>query len=308
MIKDINGNNNIHIDKMTRFSGPFLRVEYIHKSFGDKAVLKGVEFTAEAGTIVGIIGPNGSGKTTLFKILTSLIRPDDGDFWRDGISGMTDWQEVRNYIAYCPEKLPFDWSVNGLDYLELFMQIYGRSRKDVREVLDKVGLLDDSKRPVRKYSLGMLKRLSLARILLIGGRFLLFDEPTAGLDPQGQRMIQDLLLTMDKSDKVVLISSHNLYEIQRICDVILSLKDGKVKAVDSVKDAFDVGGLTIIELVLKDAPDSLVDSLLKNIENIKLISRTGPRIRLSSEEKVDLIEIAAFIREHGGNVVEIKYL
>ena len=285
-----------------------MKVENIHKNYGKKSVLRGVDFTAEAGTVVGIIGPNGSGKTTLFKILTTLIRPDDGEFWIDGISGMTDWQRVRNYIAYCPDKLPFDWTANGIDYLDLFMRLYGRSQKDVRDVLEQVGLLDDANRPVRKYSSGMIKRISLARVLLIGGRFLLFDEPTAGLDPQGQRMIQDLLLTMDKKDKVILISSHNLYEIQRVCDVILSLKDGRVKAVDSVKDAFDVGGITIIELVLKEANDQLVDSLMKEFQEIKLISKSGPRVRLSSEEKVDLIKIAAFIRDKGGNVVEIKFL
>lgn len=293
---------------MARPSEPFLKVKDIHKSFGKKSVLKGVDFTAEAGTVVGVIGPNGSGKTTLFKILTTLIRPDDGEFWINGISGMTDWQKVRNYIAYCPDKLPYDWSVNGIDYLDLFRRLYGKSQKDVRNVLEQVGLLDDANRPVRKYSSGMVKRLSLARILLIGGRFLLFDEPTAGLDPQGQRMIQDLLLTMDKKDKVILISSHNLYEIQRVCDVILSLKNGQVKAVDSVKDAFDVGGLTIIELVLKEANDELVDSLLKEFGEIKFISKSGPRVRLSSKENVDLIKIAAFIREKGGNVIEIKFL
>lgn len=293
---------------MARPSGPFLKVENIHKSFGKKSVLKGVDFTAEAGTVVGVIGPNGAGKTTLFKILTTLIRPDDGEFWIDGISGMADWQKVRNYIAYCPDKLPFDWNVTGIDYLELFMRLNGRSRGDVKEVLEKVGLLEDAHRPIRNYSSGMIKRISLARILLTGGRFLLFDEPTAGLDPQGQRMIQDLLLTMDKKDKVILISSHNLYEIQRVCDVILSLKDGKIKSVDSVKDAFDIGGLTIIEMVLKEPDEVLVNSLLGKFSDLKLISMVGPRVRLSSEKEVDLIEIAAFMRENGGKVVEIKIL
>jgi ABC-type multidrug transport system ATPase subunit len=284
-----------------------LKVKNVTKSFDDKQVLQGINFKIEPGTIVGIIGPNGAGKTTLFRILATLLRPDDGEFWIDGISGTKKYLDVRRKVGYCPDKLPKDWYVIGADYLDLFRRLYGVDQSKVEEVLELVDLLKDAHRPVAKYSSGMVKRISLARAILAGGQFLLFDEPTAGLDPDGQRLIQDIILKMDKTDKAVLISSHNLYEIQRVCDVIFAIENGHIKPVESVSDALQ-DGLVVIELILEKADDLLVEAILKEFPQMTLLSKSGARIRFRADGKLQKKDLFRFLMEKGGDLRELKFL
>jgi ABC-2 type transport system ATP-binding protein len=155
----------------------------------------------------------------------------------------------------------------------------------------------------------MMKRMALARTLLIDPRVFLLDEPTSGLDPSGQRKLQNIILSMNKKDRAILISSHNLYEVERISDQIFFLKDGKLTTIDSVSEAFDDDeGPIIIDMTLNNLEDTLIDSIINEFQGTNLVSKGKRKVRLSAERTIDKDKFIAYVKEKGGDIVEIKYL
>ncbi len=293
---------------MKKTPTPLLKIQNLHKNYNKKKVLKGINCKIESERVVGIIGPNGAGKTTLLKILATLLKQNNGKFWINGISPSKDLRKVRNYIGYCPDRLPIEGKVTGYDFLRFFAKIYGKDKLKVEGILEQLKMKEDAFRPIKKYSKGMVKRIALARTFLLEPDLYLLDEPTSGLDPSGQRKIQNAILSMEKRGKLVILSSHNLYEVERICDEIYFLTNGKLTTIDSVSDAFGDEGPVIIDITLKNIDDSLIDALVKEFDGLKLITTKGPKVRFSSKRTLEKEKLVEFIQEKGEDIVGIKYL
>ncbi len=207
-----------------------IKVVHATKSFGEETVLKDVTVDFEKGKIHGIIGRNGSGKTMLFKCICGLISLSAGEIMVDGkkIGKDTDVPEQVGMIIEAPGFLP-DYS--GYGNLRLLASINNKIKKEtIFAAMEKVGLEPESKKHVRKYSLGMKQRLGIAQAIMENPRILIFDEPFNGLDNQGVEDMRKLFLEVKEEGKTVLIASHNSEDIKILCDNVYSMEAGKLSS------------------------------------------------------------------------------
>jgi ABC-2 type transport system ATP-binding protein len=202
--------------------------------------LKGVNIKIKKGEIFGILGPNGAGKTTLIKILCTLVLRDEGEVYVNGFDPAKEASEVlKNLQAVLPESRGFNWRLNGRQNLEFYALLYGLNDNEAREridyLLDFTELSDRANDGIQRYSSGMLRKLLLCRALLRNTPIIVFDEPTADLDPvsaaEFRKMIIDRLA--HEEGKTILLSTHNLLEAQELCDRIAILDRGSVMACDT---------------------------------------------------------------------------
>jgi ABC-2 type transport system ATP-binding protein len=197
------------------------------KRFGDVRALDGFAIRVDSGTVHGIVGPNGAGKTTLFRILFGLVAPDGGTISMLGkdqrLAGAAAMDGLSGFVEE-PRFYPY---LSGRRNLELLAELDGVPRRLVDEVLEVVHLTDRAGRKVGGYSSGMRQRLGLAASLLRSPRLLLLDEPTVGLDPTGAREVLILVRSLVAEGRTVLFSSHNMAEVDGVCDSVTVMHQGR---------------------------------------------------------------------------------
>ncbi len=216
----------------------------IHRRVKRVEALRGVSFKVEKGTVFGLLGPNGAGKTTTVKILSTLLIPDKGKAWIMGYDVLEEPEKVREIIGVSLSvERGFFWKLTGYENLKYFGMLRGLSGREldkrIRELMDLLGLLElgaDTKF-YEDFSLGMKARLSLARALLHDPPVLILDEPTLGLDPASSRHIRRLIVRLAHEEgKTVLITSHNMWEVEVICDYVAIINKGKIIAMGTVPE------------------------------------------------------------------------
>jgi ABC-2 type transport system ATP-binding protein len=225
---------------------PAIVVENLVKSYsrgmggigGRVTALAGVSLAFEPGETVGIIGPNGAGKTTLLGCLLGFLRPDSGRLSIEGRA--VDDLEIRAATGYLPERLVLDRWMSGMAFMHYHHALAGLSNssrfRDCQELLDRVGLdREAAGRRVGRYSRGMLQRLALAQALLGKPRFLYLDEPISGVDPAGIVTFREILSGLSSNGATVIINSHQLSEVERVCHRVVFVKQGKVEAMDTTR-------------------------------------------------------------------------
>lgn len=210
-----------------------IRVENIHKRYGTIQALEGVDFQVEAGETFGIIGPNGAGKSTLLKILLGLVYPDRGSITIDGLSLTEDPVGIRSRIGYVPQTDGFDDRSTGRESLRFLARLRGVSLESVEPHLRAVGVEDLLDRPVGTLSGGQRQRLSLAAALVGEPPVLLLDEPTASLDPRATADFRELMEALSREGRTLILCSHLLGDVERLCDRVLVLLDGRVETIES---------------------------------------------------------------------------
>ncbi len=207
-----------------------LRITGLHKRFGDKEVLRGLDLSVPEHSIFGFIGKNGSGKTTTMKTVLGLLKADSGDIIVNGEKVVYGQTDTNRYIGYLPDVPEFYSFMTAKEYLRFCGEITGMSRAEIeertKELLTLVGLADETHR-IKGFSRGMKQRLGIAQALLSRPKLLVCDEPTSALDPVGRKEILDILLSI-KDQTTVLFSTHILSDVERICTDVAFLKDGVV--------------------------------------------------------------------------------
>jgi ABC-2 type transport system ATP-binding protein len=193
--------------------------------------LKGCSLHVEEGQTFGLLGPNGAGKTTLLKILLGIIRPSGGEAYILG-KPLGD-QDVKQWIGYLPENPYFYDYLTGFEILTLMARIFEVpaevSRKRIPQLIEKVGLTDEAARkPLRKYSKGMLQRIGLAQALINDPALVFLDEPMSGLDPTGRYQMRELILSLKAQGKTVFFNSHILSDVELVCDQVGILVKGEL--------------------------------------------------------------------------------
>ena len=205
-----------------------LRMTGLHKNFGDKQVLKGLELTVPAHSIFGFIGKNGAGKTTSMKMILGLLKPDAGEITVCGEKVAYGQTPTNRHIGYLPDVPEFYSFMTAPEYLHFCGQITGMEKAEIRsrskELLELVGL-EDEKHRIKGFSRGMEQRLGIAQALLNRPTLLICDEPTSALDPVGRKEILDLLLAV-REQTTVLLSTHILSDVERICTDVAFLDEG----------------------------------------------------------------------------------
>ncbi|MBE4909241.1 ABC transporter ATP-binding protein [Bacillus luteolus] len=207
-----------------------LTIDNLSKSFGQKKALD--EVTVELTTgVYGILGSNGSGKTTLMRILASVMKPSSGTIYLNGQDINKMDHQYRELIGYLPQQVGLYKNFTAEKLLKYISALKGLSKEEtddkVKEVLELVGLSNDRKGKVGKFSGGMKRRIGIAQALLNDPKILIVDEPTAGLDPKERIRFRNLLSKISK-DRIVLLSTHIVSDIEFIAKEILVLKDGKL--------------------------------------------------------------------------------
>ena len=203
-----------------------IEVQNLSKSFGEEQVLKGVSRDFEIGKIHGIVGNNGSGKTVLMKCICGFLRPNGGRVLVNGkeVGWDMDFPDDLGIIIETPGFLP---NLSGMKNLQILASLKKRASTDViREVIRKVGLDPDSRKPVGKYSLGMRQRLGLAQALMEDPSILILDEPLNGLDKHGVVQIRELIKSLRIEGKTILLASHNQMDIDELCDTVCEMDGG----------------------------------------------------------------------------------
>ena len=222
-------------------------VEDLHKSFGDREVLRGVGFEVEEGEIFGLVGPNGAGKTTTLRILATILKPDRGDAWIMGHSVKDDPERVRENIAYLPEDAGVYKHLTGFEFLRMISEIYGVGRDGFNRGIEFCGLGEALSDPLSSYSRGMKRRILLASALMIQPRVAILDEPTSGLDVRHAVYVRKLIKRyVRESGSSAIISSHNMLEVEYLCDRIAFIDDGRIIAEgrpDELKQIYGVENL-----------------------------------------------------------------
>jgi ABC-2 type transport system ATP-binding protein len=217
---------------------PAIAVQNLHKTYREGILrrkeftaLRGISFAVEQGEIFGLLGQNGAGKTTFIKILLGIIRKSAGDATLLGFPAGD--RRARQRVGYLPENLRVPRHLTGYTALEYYGQLSNLSvaaiRKKRGEVLEKVGLVERAKDPVRTYSKGMLQRLGLAQAMLHDPDIFIMDEPTDGLDPLARQQVRRTLADLKSQGKTIFLNSHILQEVELVCDRVAILDRGNLK-------------------------------------------------------------------------------
>jgi ABC-2 type transport system ATP-binding protein len=211
-----------------------LEVDGLTKRYGKTLAVDNVTFSVRSGQIFGFLGPNGSGKTTTIGMIFDVINPTNGRISLFGRSNQEALAQRRlGGTLEQPNLYPY---MTGRDNLLIVATIKGVGKKHIEPALKAVDLLDAANRTVNGYSLGMKQRLGLAAAMLGDPEFLIFDEPTNGLDPDGMREIRELIVSLSRSGRTIFLSTHLLDEVEKICTHVAILKRGRLQRAGKVTD------------------------------------------------------------------------
>lgn len=227
-----------------------LAIEGLSKSYGQIQALKDISFEVPQGSVFGILGPNGSGKTTLLGLVLEILYPLAGRFvWFETPEAQT--AGLRRRIGTLLETPNFYPYLNGADNLAITASIRGYGKEKIPDVLAQVGLADHPKLAFSKYSLGMKQRLALGASLLGGPEVLVLDEPTNGLDPSGIAEVRTLIKELCAGGKTIILASHLLDEVEKVCTHVAILKKGVLLDVGSMEQVLQEE--IVIDLQATDA-------------------------------------------------------
>lgn len=282
-----------------------LRIENLHKHFGDKEVLKGLTLTVPEHSIYGFIGKNGAGKTTTMKTVLGLLQADAGEIFVNGEKVVYGQTSTNRYIGYLPDVPEFYSFMTAREYLRFCGGITGmdpvETETRAEELLTLVGLGDESHR-IKGFSRGMKQRLGIAQALLNRPKLLICDEPTSALDPVGRKEILDILLSI-KEQTTVLFSTHILSDVERICTDVAFLKDGAVYIHGKLSDIKNKyrGNEYVLEL--------------ETVSGLQSVRTAFPGVRKMDGNKVRILEdeypvadILRFIAEQGIAFIKMERL
>ena len=208
-----------------------IAIQHINKSFGAQQVLKDINLEIPAGQVLGLLGPNGAGKSTLMKILIGLWKADSGSV------------SVPSRIGYLPENNPLYEEMYVAEYLRFMAELTGvPGYRDIDALIEKVGLTPEKHKHIRELSKGYRQRVGLAQALLGDPELLILDEPTTGLDPNQLVEIRALIRSLGK-DRTVILSTHIMQEVREMCDRVVILDHGQIRADKPINEIKDLEAL-----------------------------------------------------------------
>jgi ABC-2 type transport system ATP-binding protein len=221
-------------------SDPVLVTENLTKRYGEFTALDNLSISLDRGHILGFIGPNGAGKTTTIKILVGLARPTSGSARIAGSDCVKDARHIKRVVGYMPDTFGSYDNMRVREYLDFFGAAFKIPRKQratrIAEVMETTGATYMQDRYVESLSHGMKQRVGIARTLLHDPQVLIFDEPANGLDPQARIEMRHILLRLANEGKTLIVTSHILPELSRICDQVAIITNGKLRAFGALDD------------------------------------------------------------------------
>jgi len=207
---------------------PALEARAVNKRFDGEPAIDRLSFSIESGEIFGVLGPNGAGKTTLIRMAMDVLTPDAGEI---SVLGSTDLGEVKERVGYLPEERGLYDSSPVKTNLRYLGRLKGLSKRAAEEVadreLDRVDMSQHTDSQVEKLSKGMAQKVQIASVLLHEPELIVLDEPFSGLDPVNTRLVKDLVLQLKNEGRTVVLSTHHMGQVERLCEGLLMLDDGE---------------------------------------------------------------------------------
>ncbi|WP_327368202.1 ATP-binding cassette domain-containing protein [Streptomyces sp. NBC_01217] len=241
-------------------------VEGVHKRYGEKRALDGLDLTVARSTVHAVLGPNGAGKTTAVRILSTLLRHDEGRVEVAGFDVRERAREVRRRIGLLGQSAAVDEKLGGRQNLEMFGRLYhlGARRAGTRadELLARFGLADTGRKPVGEFSGGMRRRLDLAASLITDPEVLFLDEPTTGLDPRGRAEVWSAVRSLVGAGTTVLLTTQYLEEADQLADRISVIDAGRVAAEGTADELKAMVAQDRIDVVVRDGSQLAAAALL----------------------------------------------
>ncbi|MBL7165777.1 MAG: ABC transporter ATP-binding protein [Dehalococcoidales bacterium] len=235
-----------------------IMLQGVSKSYRDCVAVDHLDLDVREGEILGIIGHNGAGKTTILKMITGLISPTEGSIEIMGMDITREGTRIKSFIGYLPEESPFYENMTVTEYLLFFSELYRIPRSVARDRIHRLlGVLNlaEENKLTGELSKGMKRKAAIARTLLHNPGLLILDEPNSGLDPLTSFFIIDYLRALRDEGKTILLSAHNLFHIEYICDRVAILKNGRLVVVDSMESLRQRLGEREYEITFKTADD-----------------------------------------------------
>lgn len=264
----------------------------VSKNYGSLQALDKLSFEVEKGQVFGILGPNGSGKTTALGIALGVTVNNAGTYsW---FGGMND-KDARKKIGSLLETPNFYPYMNGVQNLKINATIKDISFKEIDRVLELVNLHDRKKTKFKAYSLGMKQRLAIANALLGDPEVLVLDEPTNGLDPNGIAEIRSLIIELGNQNKTIIMASHLLDEVEKICNHIVVLKKGNLIAAGAV----DAILATEHRIELSASDNEALKNAMKTLEGFHLLNEQKGMLLYRSDREIDVASLNRSLFEHG---------
>ena len=276
-----------------------LAVQNMTKFYGQVRALHDVSFHVPKGSVFGILGPNGSGKTTLLGIVMDILRPTKGNFLWNGQPGSN---EQRRLIGTLLETPNFYHYLSGQKNLQIAAAIKERGKADIPKVLEKVNLSQRKDSKFSTYSLGMKQRLAIASTLLGDPDILVFDEPTNGLDPAGIAEIRQLIKDLNQQGKTIIMASHILDEVEKVCTHVAIIQKGELKTIGTVQDVLNATpGDKVMRVDIELAADNLkaLETILRQMPGILDIINSGNGLSIHAEEYVTPANVNSYCFEKG---------
>ena len=265
-------------------SASIIELRGLSKTYGSGAkqtvALSNLDLSVNRGEIFGYLGPNGAGKTTTIRLLLDLIRPSQGGATIFGLDVRADSVEIHRRIGFFPAELSLWEGRTGEQIINYVASVRGEARGIVKHAGELAERLDlDSTKKVRDLSSGNKRKLGLVIAMMHSPELLILDEPTGGLDPLVQQTFHTMMDEYREKGKTVFLSSHVLSEVQAICDRVGILRDGELKAVESVEKITNVE-FNWVDVSFRDAVPAGLQQKLANMPSITDVSANGARVRM----------------------------
>jgi ABC-2 type transport system ATP-binding protein len=273
-----------------------VRVRALRKAFRAHEVLKGIDLDIAPGEVVGLIGPNGAGKTTLMSCLLGFLTPNAGEISIDGKAN--DDLDVRRRTGFVPERMNFDRGATGWNFLRYMARLAEVKDADAksRAMLERLGLSAAADKRLSQYSRGMLQRIGMCQALIHEPSYLFLDEPTSGLDPNGVLLVRELISEQKARGAAVLLNSHQLAEIEKVCDRVLFLHHGVIERAETLRHADRI----VVAITMLPGFDAAA---------VERIAGAAPRASVvvaSVETEADIAELVRELVETGVGVIDVR--
>jgi ABC-2 type transport system ATP-binding protein len=281
-----------------------IEIKNLVKKYKSVTAVNDISLDVYEGEIFGFLGPNGAGKTTTIKTLLGLIFPTSGETLVLGKpAGDID---VKDKISYLPESPYFYEHMSAQEVVGFYGSLFGLSgdakKKRVAQLLDLVGLHNAADKTLRNFSKGMLQRVGIAQALINDPKILFFDEPTSGLDPIAHRDIRNLILHLKEEGRTIFLSSHQLSDVEMVCDRVSILNKGKIRRIGHVEDLIAGGNVQIVAENVKAADGTRAQ--LKAITSD--IEETGNKMIITASATTESKNrVLDWIRANGGDILEV---
>lgn len=286
----------------------FIETKNLTKRFNDKLVIDNVSLGIEKGEIFGLLGPNGAGKSTLINLMVGLLKIDRGEVVIGGYNISKEPLKAKEKIGLVPQEIALFENLNAKENLEYWGGLYGLRgamlKERINEALEIAALQEHIKKPVKKYSGGMKRRLNIAAAMMHHPEVLIMDEPTVGIDPQSRNHIFEVVKKMNKEyNSTVIYTSHYMEEIEALCDNIFILDLGKEVAYGSKEQ---LKRMVISDKVIKIKAQGELEKLMfdiKKLSTIRGVEIKDEELKIIANEKITLNELFNEISKHK---VEVK--